>query len=136
MIKELEAGIKKIPPGELAYLKYRKLGIFQCRGGNPELGMDKIKERIESFKTFPAPIKFTTVPLFSVVRDQKKQNWLKQAITTYENENMINIKAILAQVEAEKSNRYKGVKTIHYQNFNVEQAGSLVYIWVGCPVVQ
>jgi len=29
MIKDLEAAIKKIPPGALAYLKYRKLGIFQ-----------------------------------------------------------------------------------------------------------
>jgi hypothetical protein len=136
MIKDLEAGIKKIPPGALAYLKYRKLGIFQARGGNPELGMDKINDRIASFKTFPAPTKFQTIPLWQVVTDPTKQNWLKQAILQYEQENMPNVKAILAQVEAEKAKRFKATQPIHYQNINVEQAGKAVVYWQGCPVVK
>jgi hypothetical protein len=34
MLKDLEAAIKKGSPGQVGYLKYRRLGIFQARGGN------------------------------------------------------------------------------------------------------
>jgi hypothetical protein len=134
LIRDIDAAIKKFPPGDLAYLKYRKLGIFNARGGNPELGMDRINERIASFIHAPAPLGFKAIPLWQVVQDANKREWLRLAIQDYINANIPNLEALNQQIENAKIVNYKAHQTVHSFSYNVEQGYNLVVYWNGCPI--
>jgi hypothetical protein len=136
LIKDIDAAIKKVPPGDLAYLKYRKIGIFNSRGGNPEYGMDRINERIASFIHAPAPLGFRAVPLWQVVQDGQKREWLRQAIQDYINANIPNLENLNQQIENAKIANYKAHQTVYSFSFNVEQGYNLVVYWNGCPIMR
>lgn len=137
LLRDIDAAIKKIPPGELAYLRYRQLGIFNARGGNPEYGMDRINERIASFAQAPAPIRFNAVPLWHHLGyDQTRQQWLRQAIQDYIQENTPNIDLIHHEVEQMKTQTYLAHQTVYSFSYNVEQTQPNIIAWKDCPVVR
>jgi hypothetical protein len=136
LIRDINAAIKNVPPGELAYLRYRQLGVFNARGGNPEYGMDRIHERIASFAHAPAPLRFNAVPLWHHLGyDQTRQAWLRQAIQDYINEHAPNIEQINHEVEQNRAQSYLNHQTIYSFSSNIEQNNPYV-VWNGCPVVR
>jgi hypothetical protein len=136
LIRDIDAAIKNVPPGELAYLRYRQLGVFNARGGNPEYGMDRIHERIASFAHAPAPLRFNAVPLWHHLGyDQTRQAWLRQAIQDYINEHAPNIEQINHEVEQNRAQSYLNHQTIYSFSSNIEQNNPYV-VWNGCPVVR
>jgi len=137
LLRDIDAAIKKVPPGELAYLKYRQLGVFNARGGNPEYGMDRINERIASFAQAPAPLRFNAVPLWRHVGyDQTRMQWLRQAIEDYINENTPNIDQIFHEVEQSKAQTYLAHQTVYSFSINVEQTQPNILVWTGCPLIR
>lgn len=133
MVKDIEAKIKNQPSPPTGYLRYRQLGIFEIKGGNPEFGSEKINERISSFSKAPAPLKFSTVPIYELVTDPTKKTWLKQAFNDYINENMLTVNQIYQEVEAKRTQTYKDTQEMMLYLGNVEQKAWLILFIKGCP---
>jgi hypothetical protein len=89
LIRELEANITREPSGPLAYLRYRKLGLLQVTGGNPELDVPK---RTETFADAPAVLRLEYKNMVSLVPEPLKQviskalNWYTSNSTFWKQE--------------------------------------------------
>jgi len=84
MVTEMENKINNITNGPIAYLNYRKLGLFDIKGGNPEV--NNIQQRISTFSQSPAILNFDSVPLWSLIKDAQYSAAVKGAIEHYINE--------------------------------------------------
>jgi hypothetical protein len=107
-IKELQSNIHKESPGSLAYLRFRRLGVQDIRGGNPELDM---LARINTFKDAPAILNFKytsiiqVVPLALQVSVQEALNWYMGNTPSWQQE-------VQNRVQVQRINQYKAAKFI------------------------
>jgi hypothetical protein len=136
MLRDIDAFVRRVPPGPTAYAKHRQLGILNMLGGNPELGGDKINERIESFKVAPAPTKFGVQPIWEVVADPTRKQWIKQAIERYIETNSPSINQWIAEANHARDVQFKGPQPIHLMDYHVEQKSNWVVYWTGCPLIR
>jgi len=133
MLNDLDSAINRRAPGS-GYLQFRQLGIFEARGGNPEIGSDRMNERINTFAHAPAPIDWNTRPIWEAVADGTRRSWLHAAVVDYINENMPTIDSIKRDIAQAVENYYRSRRTLYHVDFNVEHAGGIVLRWTGCPV--
>jgi len=134
MEKEMTSTIAKVPPGQLAYIRYRSLGVFDVKGGNPELPRSQYAQIIASFPQDPAITGFTSVPLWQVV-PVKFQAAVKAAIDQYTTSHQVAIGALISQIEAKKLQSYKSPQNVYVYGQQTEQLGSIIH-WNNCPYVK
>jgi len=133
-VSEITTSISKLPPGPLAYLAYRSLGVFDVKGGNPEIARGQYAQIIASFPQDPAITSFTSVPLWTVV-PVKYQAAVKAAIAQYITANQVAANAKTALIEAQKLLSYKVPQTVYVYGQQTEQLGSIIH-WTTCPFVK
>jgi hypothetical protein len=134
--KEIDNLINKEPTGPYAYLKYRKLGIYDVKGGNPELSLQtQAPQRIASMAQNPVMTRFTSVPLWQVV-PQQWQEPLKAAIADYLTKFQPTIEQWIAAAEAQKITSYKAGQSMTIFHRNTEQCCDAVIRDVASPLVQ
>lgn len=136
MQNDLEHKIRNQNLPNSAYARYRKLGHFNVLGGNPELGSDKIAQRIASFDQAPAPVKFTTVPLYQLIHDATRKNWVKAAIDLYVAQNKPNVDTIMNQIRHAKFQSFRGPQRIILMDYQIEQHAIWVVHWKDCPLAR
>jgi len=134
MIHEIDSSIAKVPPGPLSYLRYRSLGIFDVKGGNPELPRSQYPQIIASFPQDPAVTGFNSVPLWQVA-PAKYQAALQAAIAQYTNANQASVTALIGQISAQNIQSYKNPQNIFVYATQTEQLGNIIY-WKNCPFVK
>eukprot|EP01121_Diplochlamys_sp_Union-15-3_P013224 TRINITY_DN406_c0_g1_i1.p1 TRINITY_DN406_c0_g1~~TRINITY_DN406_c0_g1_i1.p1 ORF type:complete len:527 (+),score=94.33 TRINITY_DN406_c0_g1_i1:54-1583(+) len=132
MIKEIDATIAKVSPGALAYIDYRKLGVFDVKGGNPEIAPTQYAEIIASFPQYPAITGFDSVPLWQVV-PAAYQAAVKAAIEQYTGENQLSVNSLIDQIEAARAQSYKNPQDVYVYARQTEQAGDSILFWNNCP---
>lgn len=136
MLKDIDHFIRRIPPGPTAYAKFRRLGQTNILGGNPELGADKINERIASFGVAPAPIKFQTIPIYNVIPDANRKAWVKAAIDTYVAENQPNVNKIISDINVKRENAFRGPQKLYFMDYHIAQKTNWVVYWTGCALIR
>jgi len=134
MAHELDATIAKVSPGVLPYLRYRSLGVFDVKGGNPEIPKTQLAQIIASFPVDPAITGFTSVPLWQIV-PAKYQAAVKAAIDQYTNTKQASINAIINSINAQRVQSYKNPQNVFVYSGQTEQLGSILY-WKTCPFVK
>jgi hypothetical protein len=136
MRSDLERTIQKLPLISNAYTRYRSLSQINILGGNPELGSDKMEERIASFDVAPAPVKFYTVPLWEVIKNVERRNWIKAAVTDYIQANQPTVNRVMNEINHAKLESFKRPQNVYILSYSVEQNG-LVLTWgMDCPFVR
>lgn len=136
MLQDIDAFIRKLPPGNSAYARYRSLSHLNVLGGNPEFGSDRINERVNTFGQAPAVIKFHSRPLSDFVSDPTRRSWVQQAVQQYINENLPNIDRIVQDIQNRKQQQFKGVQPIGLIDYGVEQGGNFICYWIGCAIIR
>jgi len=138
MIKDINNLINKVPPPGNMYLRYRQIGISKIQGGNPELGFNKMQQRIESFSGAPAPIRFKTIPIWEAVPENMKQrrNWVNNALKDYIENKRFNVDKIMKEVQEARNKDFLGPIKVHLVDFQQGQKARMVTHWRGAPVVQ
>jgi hypothetical protein len=134
MSHELDCTIAKVSPGALPYLRYRQLGVFDVKGGNPEIPKSQLAQIIASFPTDPAITGFTSVPLWQVV-PAKWQAAVKAAIDDYTNTKQASINGIVASLNAQRLQSYKNPQNVFVYYGQTEQLGNILY-WKTCPFLK
>jgi hypothetical protein len=134
MISEMDSTISKQPPGKLAYLDYRRLGVFDVKGGNPEIPAGDYAQIIASFPADPAITSFESVPLWKVA-PANYQAALQAAINDYANQNQVSVNAMISSIEAQKVQSYKNPQSVYVYGRQTEQQGSIIH-WTNCPFVR
>jgi hypothetical protein len=133
---ELEHKIRNQPPPASGYARFRQLGFFNVLGGNPELGSDRINERIATFDVAPAPVKFNTVPLWQIIADGTRQQWVKAAIDQYIAQNRPNVDTIMHQINHAKHESFRGNQRIVLMDYQIAQHAIWIVHWNDCPVAR
>jgi len=134
--KEIENLIKKEPIGPYAYLKFRKLGIYNVKGGNPELSLqDQAAQRIASMQQNPVIVQFGSVPLWQIV-PQPWQEPLKAAIADYLSKFNPTVESWIAAAEAQKIASYKAGQSMTIFHRNTEQCCDIVIRDIASPLVR
>jgi len=136
MLQDIDSFLRRVPPGPSAYARFRSLSQLNILGGNPEMGSDRIAERVNSFTQAPAVIKFTSRPLSSFVADPTRRVWVEAAIQQYITENMPNVDRIIADIQARKLATFKGVQPIGLIDYSVEQKSNFITYWTGCAIIR
>jgi len=136
MIQDIDAFIRRVPPGPTAYAKFRNLGQVNIVGGNPELSLDRMNERVESFKGAPGVVKFSSTPIWNVVQDATRKGWLKAAIDLYVAQNQPNVHQIIHNVNVRRDQLFKGPQTLFLMDYHVEQKSNWVVHWTGCALIR
>jgi hypothetical protein len=134
MLHEMDTTIAKAPPGNLAYLHYRSLGVFDVKGGNPELPHTDYNQIIASFPLDPAITGFSSVPLWQVVPAQY-QAAVKAAIDHYTGASQVSINSLIASIQAQKVQSYRVPQNVFVYGQQTEQLGSIIH-WDRCPFVK
>jgi len=134
MVQEITTTIAKLPPGPLAYLNYRSLGVFDVKGGNPEIPRGQYPQIIASFPLDPAITSFTSVPLWSIV-PANYQAAVKAAIAHYIVDQQVALNSIIANIEAQKIASYKKAQSVYVYGQQTEQFGSIIH-WTNCPFLK
>jgi hypothetical protein len=135
MEHEIDTTINHQPPGPLAYLQYRSLGIFDVLGGNPELPHTNYGPIIASFAQNPAITSFNSVPLWQVVPANYRAA-LQAAINDYTNEKQVSINALTAQIEGQKVQSYKNPQTVAVYGRQTAQYSDYILVWNACPYIR
>jgi len=135
MISEIDTTINKQPPGSLAYLDYRKLGVFDVKGGNPEIPVGDWAQIIASFPADPAITGFTSIPLWQLA-PAKYQAPLKAAIAAYTSGIQVSVNTMINSVEAARTLSYKNPQTVYVYGEQTEQGGDTIIHWDNCPYVK
>jgi hypothetical protein len=135
MKTDLENSINKQNPTS-EFARFRQLGQLNILGGNPELGSDRINERINSFEVAPAPVKFSTIPIWELIGDAQRKNWVKSAIERYIQKNQPNVASLLNQINASRLNKFKGTQNVLTMDVQREQQGVIIAHWSRCPVAR
>eukprot|EP01080_Neovahlkampfia_damariscottae_P006910 gene6910-11073_t len=134
---DIESKIKnKSPPNGSGYARYRKLGVFNVLGGNPELGANQMSKRIASFDKAPAAVKFTTVPIWSLISNAQRKNWVKAAIDSYIAKNQPSANKIINDITTAKRRQFLGPLKVYSMSFQKEQANKFVVRYNACPVAR
>jgi hypothetical protein len=136
MRADMQTTINKQPPNTSGYYRFRQLGVLNILGGNPELGIDKIQQRINSFDQAPAPVKFTTVPLWEVIQNGNQKNWVKAAIEDYIQKNQPNVQTMMNEIIAARDRNFKGPQRIFTMETQTQQDWVLVTHWKNCPIAR
>jgi len=134
MVQEITSTIAKVPPGPLAYLNYRSLGVFDVKGGNPEIPKGQYPQIIASFPLDPAITSFTSVPLWQVV-PATYQAAVKAAINHYILGYQVTLNSIIENVNAQKIVNYKKPQNVYVYGQQTEQLGSIIH-WTNCPFLK
>jgi len=139
MVQEITSTIAKVPPGPLAYLHYRSLGIFDVKGGNPEIPRGEYPQIIASFPLDPAITSFNSVPLWQVV-PANYQAAVKAAIEHYIQGQQVSLNTVINQIEAQKIVSYKKPQNVYIYGKETEQFGKDIlppaYRFPTCPFVK
>lgn len=135
MENEMDTTINHQPPGALAYLRYRSLGLFDVLGGNPELPHTNYGPIIASFAQNPAITAFNSLPLWQVVPANYRAA-LQAAINDYTNEKQVSLNALTAQIEGQKVQNYKNPQTVAVYGRQTEQHSDYILIWNVCPYIK
>jgi len=135
MVQEITSTIAKVPPGPLAYLHYRSLGIFDVKGGNPEIPHGEYAQIIASFPQAPAITSFDSVPLWQVV-PANYQAAVKAAIDHYMQGHQLSLNTVINQIEAQKIVSYKNPQNVYVYGQQSEQLGWEYWSWPKCPFVK
>jgi hypothetical protein len=120
-IKELEKYIHNESPGSLSYLRYRRLGVKDIRGGNPEIA--DLQARISTFSLVPAVISMSYKSLEQLV-PQVLQQAVQEALKWYTNSISNWKQELQARVEQERVRRYRDKRFIRV--FIVTQGNTIV----------
>jgi len=135
MVQEITSTIAKLPPGPLAYLHYRSLGIFDVKGGNPEIPHGEYAQIIASFPQAPAITSFESVPLWQVV-PANYQAAVKAAIDHYMQGHQVSLNTVINQIEAQKLASFKNPQSIYVYGQQTEQFAKEYIHWPNCPFVK
>jgi hypothetical protein len=135
MRSDLQRTIEKLPLLSNAYTRYRSLSHINILGGNPEFGSDKINERIASFDAAPAPVKFYTVPLWEVIKNVDRRNWVKSAVLDYIQSNQPRVDRVMNEINHAKLQNFKGPQNIYLMDYNIEQSGLIATWTMDCPYI-
>jgi len=135
MTHELDSTIAKVSPGPLPYLRYRSLGVFDVKGGNPEIPKSQLAQIIASFPTDPAITGFTSVPLWQVV-PAKYQAAVKAAIDQYTNAKQGTINGLINSINAQRLQSYKNPQNVFIYYGQTEQKGGDILFWKTCPFLK
>jgi len=135
MLNDIDSLIRRIPPNN-AYLRFRRIGVNNILGGNPELHFDKIKERIESFVRAPATVRFTTIPIWNAVSDPLKSSWVKEAVEDYINENYVSVTNMMKEVEDARHKNFLSKQNLFPIDTQIEQERDWIANWQGAPVIK
>ncbi|KAL0487716.1 Prf1 [Acrasis kona] len=134
--KEIDNLINKEPVGPYAYLKYRKLGIYDVKGGNPEITLqEQSAQRIASMQQNPVVVQFSSVPLWQVI-PAPWQEPVKAAIADYLNKFQPTVDSWVASAESLKVESYKAGQPITIFHRNTEQCCDYIIRDTACPLVQ
>lgn len=136
MIQDIDSFIRRVPPGPTAYARFRNLGQVNIIGGNPELLLDRMNERVESFKAAPGVIRFQSTPIWNIVQDPTRKQWLKNAMELYINANQPNVQQIIHNVNVRRDQLFKGAQNIFNMDYHVEQLTNWVVHWTGCALIR
>eukprot|EP01080_Neovahlkampfia_damariscottae_P012288 gene12288-5871_t len=136
MISDIKKTIDNSPNSGSGYAKYRKLGTLNILGGNPELGLNKIKQRISTFDQAPAPVKFTTVPIWTIIQNSQKKNYVKAAVEAYIKKNMPNNSKVISDIKAAKDKSFKGPQRVYTMDYQIAQDWVFVTHWKNCPIAK
>jgi hypothetical protein len=134
MISEIDSTINKQPPASLAYLDYRKLGVFDVKGGNPEIPAGDFPQIIASFPQDPAITGFSSIPLWEVA-PAPYQAPLKAAIAAYVAGLQASVNSMQAAVEAARVASYKAPQSVYVYGQQTEQFGDTILYWDNCPYI-
>jgi hypothetical protein len=134
-IADIDATINNANPGPLAYLHYRQLGLFDVKGGNPELPINDRAQIISTFPLYPAITGFNSVPLWQVV-PARYQAPVKAAIEHYTNDKQVSINSIINSIEAQKVQSYKNPQDVYVYARQTQQGGDAIIHWTACPYVK
>jgi hypothetical protein len=121
------------PAGPYAYLKYRKLGIYDVKGGNVEYSLQsQTAQRIASMEQNPVLISFDSIPLWQIV-PAPYQEPLKAAIAHYLSQFQPTIEQWVASAEAQKIATFKAGQSLTIYHGNTEQCCYEAIYDVACP---
>eukprot|EP01120_Amphizonella_sp_Union-15-10_P011967 TRINITY_DN5227_c0_g2_i2.p1 TRINITY_DN5227_c0_g2~~TRINITY_DN5227_c0_g2_i2.p1 ORF type:complete len:287 (+),score=55.29 TRINITY_DN5227_c0_g2_i2:148-1008(+) len=135
MVQELQNTINNVPPGNLAYLQYRRLGLFDVKGGNPELPPTDHAQIVATFPLYPAITGFTSVPIWKIV-PAKYQAAVLAAVNHYTNNKQVSVNSIVAQVQAQRIQSYKNPQAVYVYARQTEQGYDYIIYWNQCPHIQ
>lgn len=135
MESEIATTINKQPPGSLAYLDYRKLGVFDVKGGNPEIPAGEYDQIIATFPDYPAITGFSTIPLWQVA-PANYQAPLKAAIEQYTASQQVSVNNLLSSIQAQRLASYKNPQNVYVYGQQTEQSGNTIIHWNNCPWVK
>jgi len=131
---EMATTIAKQPPGGLAYINYRKLGVFDVKGGNPELPAGDYAAMIASFPQDPAVTSFTSIPLWEIAPANYKAA-LQAAINQYCAQSQVSVNALINSVAAQRVQSYKNPQSVFIYGQQTAQYGSIIH-WDNCPFIK
>jgi hypothetical protein len=135
MLHDIDALIRRVPPGNTAYLRYRQSGAINILGGNPELDFSRINERINSFSQAPAPVRFSAIPIWDAVADPTRKQWIHAAVQDHINTHFNSINGLMHQVEAARHQNYLSKQNIFHVDVQNEQHARMVAYFIGAPLI-
>jgi len=131
---EITTTINNQASGNLAYLDYRRLGLFDVKGGNPEIPISNRAGIIASFPTYPAITSFTSIPLWKVA-PTAYQAPLQAAINAYTASSQATINSLTATIAAQRTQSYKNPQNVYVYGQQTEQYGDTIIHWTNCPYI-
>jgi hypothetical protein len=122
-MKELEKDIRFEPHGPSVYARFRKIGLLDIKGGNPDVHTNKkqatgfssisaqeLKARMDSFASAPALVRFEHEALDQVVPEKAS---IKQALQDYYTRHQDNWQSTLeARIKQEQLNEWLKPKQV------------------------